>query len=93
MADAIGISFQAVSKWENNITLPDITLVPALASYFGVTIDELFDFNLKGINEAVKKICDKAYKYRETDAAKGREIIEEGLKRYPDNDILLTNLL
>ena len=28
LAESIGISFQAVSKWENNIALPDITLVP-----------------------------------------------------------------
>ena len=33
LAEAIGISFQAVSKWENHIALPDITLVPALANY------------------------------------------------------------
>ena len=30
LAESIGISFQAVSKWENNIALPDITLAPAL---------------------------------------------------------------
>ena len=47
LAESIGISFQAVSKWENNIALPDITLAPVLASYFGVSMDELFDFNQK----------------------------------------------
>ena len=52
LAESIGISFQAVSKWENNIALPDITLVPVLASYFGVSMDELFDFNLKEIEHA-----------------------------------------
>ncbi len=62
LAESIGISFQAVSKWENNIALPDITLTPALASYFGVSMDELFDFNLKEIECAVKMITEKAYK-------------------------------
>jgi transcriptional regulator with XRE-family HTH domain len=41
LANAIGISFQAVSKWENNIALPDITMAPVLAnfnSYFKNTI-------------------------------------------------------
>ena len=38
LADSIGISFQAVSKWENNIALPDITLVPILAGYFNITM-------------------------------------------------------
>ena len=38
LANSIGISFQAVSKWENNLALPDISLAPILASYFSVSI-------------------------------------------------------
>ena len=93
LAESIGISFQAVSKWENNIALPDITLVPVLASYFGVYMDELFDFNLKEIEHAVRIITEKAYQYRESNPAESRRILEEGLKKYPENDILLNNLL
>lgn len=93
LAESIGISFQAVSKWENNIALPDITLAPVLASYFGVSMDELFDFNLKEIECEVDKITTEAYKYRESDPIKSREILETGLKKYPENDILLNNLL
>jgi DNA-binding XRE family transcriptional regulator len=91
--DAIGISFQAASKRENNIALPDITLAPSLASYFGVTIDELFEFNLKEMNEKIDVICAEAYQYRESNPEKGRRILEEDLKQYPDIDILLNNLL
>lgn len=43
MATALNLSSQAISKWENGITLPDITLLPEISVYFGVTIDELFD--------------------------------------------------
>lgn len=93
LAESIGISFQAVSKWENNIALPDITLVPVLASYFGVSMDELFNFNLKEIEHAVRIITEKAYQYRESNPAESRRILEEGLKKYPENDILLNNLL
>ncbi|MBE6782664.1 MAG: helix-turn-helix domain-containing protein [Ruminococcaceae bacterium] len=93
LAEAIGISFQAVSKWENNIALPDITLVPLIANYFGVTMDELFDFSLAEMENEVKKIVDDAYKYREIDPEKSRGILEEGLRKYPENDILLNNLL
>lgn len=93
LAESIGISFQAVSKWENNIALPDITLVPVLASYFGVSMDELFDFNLKKIEHAVRITTEKAYQYRESNPAESRRILEEGLKKYPENDILLNNLL
>ncbi|MCR5262746.1 MAG: helix-turn-helix domain-containing protein [Clostridiales bacterium] len=42
LAQAIGISTQAVSKWENGTTMPDITLLPLIADQFGVTIDELY---------------------------------------------------
>lgn len=42
LADFLGISAQAVSKWETDASLPDVTLLPRIAVYFGVTIDELF---------------------------------------------------
>lgn len=43
LAEELGVSAQAVSKWENGVTMPDISLLPALAEVFGVSIDELFD--------------------------------------------------
>ena len=41
VAQALEVSSQAVSKWENDQTCPDITLLPALANMLGVTVDEL----------------------------------------------------
>ena len=43
LAQALHVSNQAVSKWEKETALPDITFLPQLADYFGITIDELFD--------------------------------------------------
>ncbi|MBR7185575.1 MAG: helix-turn-helix domain-containing protein [Clostridia bacterium] len=93
LADSIGVSFQAVSKWENHIALPDITLTPVLAGYFGVSMDVLFDFNLKEVEEKALAIARESWKYRSTDWAKARKIIDDGLKAYPDNVILLLNRL
>lgn len=93
LADSIGISFQAVSKWENNISLPDITLAPAIASYFGVSMDELFDFSMEKIKEEAILIAKESQKYRSTDWETARKILYDGLKKYPDNEILLNNLL
>ncbi len=93
LAESIGVSFQAVSKWENNIALPDITLAPLLASYFSVSMDELFDFNLKEMECAVKNIADEAYEYRESNPLESRRILEEGLTKHPENDVLLNSLL
>lgn len=41
LANALGITFQAVSKWENGISSPDISTLPLLADLFGVSIDQL----------------------------------------------------
>lgn len=93
LAQYLGVSFQSVSKWENEATMPDITLVPAIASFFGVSTDELFDFNLMEIEQKVDLICKEAYQYRDSDPAKSEAILREGLKKFPGNDILLNNLL
>lgn len=42
LAERMGVTNQSVSKWEQNICCPDISLLPRLADYFGVTIDSLF---------------------------------------------------
>ncbi|MBQ0009574.1 MAG: helix-turn-helix transcriptional regulator [Ruminococcus sp.] len=41
LAERLGISAQAVSKWENDVSCPDISLFPELAKILGVTCDEL----------------------------------------------------
>ena len=41
IAQALNVSYQAVSKWETGKSLPDITLLPLISRYFGITIDEL----------------------------------------------------
>ena len=92
-ATYLGVSFQAVSKWENGNTMPDVTMIPAIASFFGVSTDELFDFNLFEIEKKVEQICNEAYMYRISDAAKAEKILREGLQRFPGNDIILNNLL
>lgn len=45
LAEYLGVSFQAVSKWETGASVPDIALLPNLAVFFGVTIDELFQIS------------------------------------------------
>ena len=42
VAEKLGVSYQAVSKWENYANTPDIALLPAIAELFGVSIDALF---------------------------------------------------
>lgn len=41
LSEKLGVSPQAVSKWENEVSCPDITLLPEIARLFGVTTDSL----------------------------------------------------
>jgi len=93
LADRMCVSFQAVSKWENNVSMPDISLLPLLARFFGVSMDVLFDFSLEDIEDKVLAIAKESWKYRDNNDDKAREVLIEGLNQYPDNDILLENLL
>lgn len=52
LAEHMGVSSQAVSKWENDLSCPDIALLPRLADYFGITIDKL----LRGENNQVVQV-------------------------------------
>ncbi len=45
LAEKLGVSAQAVSKWENDLSYPDITLLPQLSKLLDVTVDELLTGN------------------------------------------------
>ena len=47
LANILGVSKAAVSKWENEESYPDITLLPQIAQLFHITMDELFDYTLE----------------------------------------------
>jgi Predicted transcriptional regulators len=93
LAAALGVTFQSVSKWENAAAMPDVTLIPAIASFFGVSTDELFDFNRYETEEKVMAICRRTWAIRDEHPAEAEAILREGLKQYPGNEILLNNLL
>lgn len=42
LAGSVGVSTQAVSKWETGVAAPDVALLPVIADYFGTSIDALF---------------------------------------------------
>ncbi|MCR5767216.1 MAG: helix-turn-helix domain-containing protein [Lachnospiraceae bacterium] len=45
LATALGVTNQAISRWESNKGYPDMEMIPAIANYFHVTIDELFGYD------------------------------------------------
>ena len=65
VAEKLGVSAQAVSKWENDIACPDIMTLPNIANLYGITIDELFK------NEEVQSNV----KYEKTEKVNENELI------------------
>lgn len=59
---ALGVSCAAVSKWERENTLPDISLLPLLANYFGVSIDELMGYDAARIEDEINKFFEERRK-------------------------------
>lgn len=93
LAQALGVSFQAVSKWETGTAMPDVAMIPAIASFFGVSTDELFDFNLLDQEKKVQELCCAAAECRFTDPEKSEAMLRDALKQYPGNEVILNNLL
>lgn len=54
LAQIFSVTNQSVSKWESGACCPDISLIPDIANFFGVSIDTLFKHShLDNLNEAV----------------------------------------
>ena len=51
LAEKLGVTFQAVSKWENALSCPDISLLPRIAEIFDVSIDTLFGSEPKAVQK------------------------------------------
>lgn len=61
LAAYLNISYQAISKWENGMALPDVTLIPQIAHFFGVTADELLGMKDVEASEELKQY-EKVYR-------------------------------
>ena len=94
LAEALGVTPQAVSRWEKSVCYPDMEVIPAIANYFGVSIDELFGYQ----NEREKKIdalADKILSMNRMNNGKDINMEEcihlarEGLLEFPNNETLL----
>lgn len=59
LASYMGVSKAAVSKWETNTTYPDIVLLPKLASFFNISIDELMGYEPQMTKEDIRKLHHK----------------------------------
>ena len=94
LAELLGVTAQAVSKWENEAGMPDISQIVPLAGVFSVTTDVLFGLDPTTAETEVQKILRDArsmeiYGRGESYLA-AYDHIAMGLRRYPGNLVLLT---
>ena len=97
LADALGVTSQAISRWEANGGYPDMEMIPAIANYFGVSIDELFGYEndrTSKVDAIIKKIDSFGIPARGDDEWVDEcvAILREGLAEFPGNEKLLITL-
>ncbi len=66
LAEFLGVTFQSISKWERGESYPDITLLPALASFFKVSTDELLGVNKSQDEEEIKRLLKEHDNFTDT---------------------------
>ena len=84
LANYTGVSTAAVSKWETEASLPDITLLPKIAEFLEVSIDILMDFEIRP--DEIDELCRHDNRYlRGLDYNAGIPVYEKALLRYPND--------
>ncbi|MBQ4339168.1 MAG: helix-turn-helix transcriptional regulator [Clostridia bacterium] len=94
LADFLGVSFQAVSKWERNESYPDITTLPAIAAFFGVSVDFLLGIDMMENDKKIKDYCDKYSRlWNEGKVAEVRDVMKQAVAEFPGNFDLLAKYM
>lgn len=85
LAKHLQISPQAVSKWERNEGYPDIMLLPRIALYFDVTIDDLLGIDKERIKQQIKDWEEESYAYKtKGDVMANHALWEAAYAEYPN---------
>lgn len=93
LANVVGVSTPAVSKWESGISYPDITFLPIIARYFNISTDKLLDFQKDLTKDEVGKIVKEcAGKFESIKFSEAMEFCEKYLREYPNNHLLKIRL-
>ncbi|WP_270847581.1 helix-turn-helix domain-containing protein [Candidatus Collinsella stercoripullorum] len=90
LAAHLGVSKAAVSKWELGQSLPDVSLLPRIAAYFSLTLDELFDWRDELTEAESAALYAEVYALAETDLDAARERLRAlAAEHYSDANLLL----
>ncbi|MGL5347034.1 MAG: helix-turn-helix domain-containing protein [Peptostreptococcaceae bacterium] len=93
LANHIGISTAAISKWESGSSYPDIVTLPTLARFFNVTIDDLMNFKITLTQEDINKIVEECeILINQGELIKATNLCEKYINKYPQSYLLKFNL-
>lgn len=85
LANALGVTYQAVSRWENETTMPDISLLPQISVFFGVSIDELFEFTEESQYERIKNMLNEKSLLTDMEFENAKCFLEKQLTKEREN--------
>lgn len=91
VAEYLGVSTPAVSKWEKGITSPDIALLSPLARLLNMDLNTLFSFNNDLTPEEIEGFCRELANKAGVDIARAFDEARAKLRDYPHNETLLLN--
>ena len=90
LAGEIGVTPQAISRWERNVGYPDITQIVPLARSFGVSTDEILGASLSSGEEQIQEYIDLATKADSLE--KSIEILKEAKAKFPKSYLIKVKL-
>lgn len=85
LANALGVTYQAVSRWENETTMPDISLLPQISVFFGVSIDELFEFTEESQYERIENMLNEKSLLTDMEFENAKCFLEKQIAKERDN--------
>lgn len=84
LAEELSVSFQTISKWENNVCAPDIAMLPKLSVFFGVTIDELFNLTSEQKIYRIENMLDMEHELPYSTFTETVQFLKEQLETHED---------
>jgi len=97
LATALGVTAQAVSRWEAGATYPDMELIPSIANFFGVSIDRLFGYSsereekISAILRRIDELNDESWR-NDTHLDECISLLRGALQEFPENERITNRL-
>ena len=94
LAEALGVTGQAISKWENESGYPDIEYITPIANFFNVTIDQLFGHDRSESENKINEYCEKLDELHRNwaDVNTRIDLARQALAEFPAEEKLLVRL-